>query len=132
GLYVTALSSAGEYRATLAHGNVPLLVNSQTVRFEPGYNTWNWDVGGGSMTLRLVGWDQREPALISVSNLSEPTVLGGLGTAIRPGEAPEWVLEPTAFGKYRFKAHSGRKVSKEAKTIVIDEDHLTHTITLEL
>lgn len=132
GEYSLRLPSAGSYSAALRRDALPLPGLFQTLLVRDGANEFNWNVDGGSISVRLNNWDGRSPVSVTLTPVSSAPGSASLSKSIRPDEDPAFSLRPVGLGNYRVTATSRTQVAREARIAIIDKDHLTASVELDL
>lgn len=139
GQYLATLPAPGRYHVRLLRGKRVLLGQTRDLEVSLGPNTLDWSLTGGSLALRVHGWD-RQPRLfvrVLLEGAPRPQTVMFTGQISEADLYPSR-LEGLAFGTYRVLVFQQEpsfprivRTSREAR-VTLDAEHPDRTVEVEL
>lgn len=125
GAYTVSLDRAGEYTLVIrAEGFQPQL---RTVVVDEGPTTYDVNFKGGTVIVRLLGWDQASETVVDFMTRG-----ASHSAIVQPGEEPVIKVQGLAFGSYKIAAYQKRRGVVQGRDVVIDEDHPEKVVEITL
>lgn len=126
GTYRLALDRPGEYRVIMADDSFAMQGTSR--HFVEGTNGFEWDLEGGSLEVRLKGWNQASPAVVNIIGDDS-----SVSRSLRPGAEPTIRIRGFKLGEYKVAAqqeHIG--LVSELVAVRLTASRLEAIVTLDL
>jgi hypothetical protein len=131
GYYATALDAPGRYRVALGRSRY-LGLSEKQVEFREGANHHDILMSGGTIRVKVIGWDDRSLVNITVHGSTGPVSMRSF-SSLSGGEA---VLEGFRFGEYKVSVIMGGspapRETPDAKTAVLSAATPEVTLTFDV